>query len=59
MAEYITKDQAISVVAASTDYDEEWLVEDIKELPPADVVEVVRCKDCAGKKACDLWGVLS
>ena len=28
MPEYITKEQAISVVTASTDYDEEWLVED-------------------------------
>lgn len=41
MPEYITKEQAISVVTASTDYDEEWLVEDIKELPPADVAPVV------------------
>lgn len=46
MTEYITKEQAISVVTASTDYDEGWLVEDIEALPAADVVEVVRCKDC-------------
>lgn len=44
--EYITKEQAISVVTASTDYDEGWLVEDIEALPAADVVEVVRCEDC-------------
>lgn len=22
-----------------------------------DVAEVVRCKNCAGKKACDVWGI--
>lgn len=28
----------------------------IDDAPTIDAVEVVRCKDCAGKKACDLWG---
>ena len=28
----------------------------IDDAPTVDAVEVVRCKDCAGKKACDLWG---
>ena len=28
----------------------------INDAPTIDAVEVVRCKDCAGKKACDIWG---
>lgn len=27
----------------------------IDDAPTVDAVEVVRCKDCAGKKACDIW----
>lgn len=28
----------------------------IDDAPTVDAVEVIRCKDCAGKKACDIWG---
>lgn len=63
MEEYITKEQAIAAMEQVTR--PECFIEDtqkdfakiIEELPPADVVEVVRCKDCAGKKACDVWGI--
>ena len=55
MIEYITKEQALEAVRGKM-----WPGEieaAIKAVPPADVVEVVRCKDCAGKKACDVWGI--
>lgn len=63
MEEYITKKQAIAAMEQVTR--PECFIEDtrknfvkiIEELPAADVVEVVRCKDCAGKKACDVWGI--
>lgn len=63
MEEYITKEQAIAAMEQVTR--PECFIEDtrknfariIEELPAADVVEVVRCKDCAGKKACDVWGI--
>lgn len=50
MADYIDR-QALDVVAF-TDRDGtfsdgiQWLLEYIDALPPADAVEVVRCKDC-------------
>lgn len=55
MIEYITKEQALEAVSGKM-----WpgeLEAAIKAIPPADVVEVVRCKDCTGKKACDVWGI--
>lgn len=55
MTEYITKAQALEAVHGKM-----WPGEieaAIKAIPPVDVVEVVRCKDCAGKKACDVWGI--
>lgn len=63
MEAYITKNQAIHAMEQVTQ--PECFIEDtrknfariIEELPAADVVEVVRCKDCAGKKACDVWGI--
>lgn len=63
MEGYITKNQAIHAMEQVTQ--PECFIEDtrknfariIEELPAADVVEVVRCKDCAGKKACDVWGI--
>ena len=62
MPEYITKEQAVDEVwDAFTSRDDPDLgrviEENIERLPAADVVEVVRCKDCAGKKACDVWGI--
>ena len=63
MEAYITKNQAIHAMEQVTR--PECFIEDtrknfariIEELPAADVVEVVWCKDCAGKKACDVWGI--
>ena len=58
MTEYITKEQAIDEVwDAFTSRDDPDLgrviEENIKRLPPVDVVEVVRCKDCADFRP---WG---
>ena len=59
MEEYITKEQAIAAMEQVTQ--PECFIEDtrknfakiIEELPAADVVEVVRCKDCADFRP---WG---
>ena len=51
MTEYITKEQALEAVSGKM-----WpgeLEAAIKAIPPADVVEVVRCKDCADFRP---WG---
>lgn len=51
MTEYITKEQALEAVRGKM-----WPGEieaAIKAIPPADVVEVVRCKDCADFRP---WG---
>lgn len=40
--EYISKQDALECVT----YDEEYTTEQIKGLPSADVVPVVRCRDC-------------
>ena len=58
MTEYITKEQAIDEVwDAFMSHDDPDLgrviEENIKQLPAADVVEVVRCKDCADFRP---WG---
>ena len=58
MTEYITKEQAIDEMwDAFTSRDDPDLgrviEENIKRLPAADVVEVVRCKDCADFRP---WG---
>ena len=55
MNEYISRDAAISKIrdqgVLGGDYDayerEEDVVNTLKSIPAADVVEVVRCKDCA------------
>lgn len=62
MTEYITKEQAIDEVwdafMSRDDPDLGRVIEEnIERLPAADVAPVVRCKDCAGKKACDVWGI--
>ena len=46
--------------AESYDYANDELISIISQeafLAKKDIVEVVRCKDCAGKKACDIWGI--
>ena len=51
MTEYITKEQALEAVKGKM-----WPGEieaAIKAIPPADIVEVVRCKDCADFRP---WG---
>lgn len=51
MTEYITKEQALEAIKGKM-----WPGEieaAIKAIPPADVVEVVRCKDCADFRP---WG---
>lgn len=66
MTEYITKEQAIDEVwDAFMSHDDPDLgrviEENIKRLPAADVVEVVRCKDCEYSRKdgiflwCDRW----
>ena len=54
MAEYIEREAAINKRRRVTEYDEAGFsvtysgvpVEEINNIPAADVVEVVRCKDC-------------
>lgn len=51
--EYISKQAALECVT----YDEEYTAEQIKGLPPADVVLVVRCDDCkyyGSRRWCEL-----
>lgn len=61
MPEHITKERAIDEVwDAITMRDDPELgrviEENIERVPAADVVEVVRCRDCVGKKSCYIWG---
>ena len=51
MTEYITKEQALEAVRGKMWPDE--IEAAIKAIPPADVVEVTRCKDCADFRP---WG---
>ena len=56
MKEYIEKAAALDVVKrTSGDYAAAWL--EIAHMPTADVVEVVRCKDCIwrGREECALF----
>ena len=49
MVEYIVKEQAFEAILSAIDITgEQWaqVWNKIKQTPPADVVEVVRCKDC-------------
>ena len=64
MTEYITKEQAIDEVwDAFTSRDDPDLgrviEENIERLPAADVVEVVRCKDCRHKQVDEIIFALS
>ena len=50
MVEYIVKEQAFEAILSAIDITgEQWaqVWNKIKQTPPADVVEVVRCKNCA------------
>lgn len=48
MADYISREAAISeILSEPTDaHYPSWYAEKLKQIPAADVVEVVRCKDC-------------
>lgn len=57
MAEYIKREDAIRVVEK---YFTDWIelnpdicLDGIRSLPAADVVEVVRCKDCIHRPQCE------
>ena len=43
MSDYIKRDDAENIMLGSCDESALWK---LRRLPPADVVEVVRCKDC-------------
>mgnify|MGYP004505899979 CR=1 FL=1 len=49
----VTKDGVVVLKPDTLDK----LHEAVKAMPAEDVVKIVRCQDCAGKKACDLWGI--
>ena len=51
MTDYISRQAAIEAVrlvykSYLPEDSEPWIIEQLHELPAADVVEVVRCKDC-------------
>ena len=56
MTDYISRQAAIGAVGDTdllTKEEAFWAVECIKEVPTADVVEVVRCKDCKHDHKCN------
>ena len=58
MVEYITRDDAVHLIfIAATSGRTAGALKMLRERIVTDVVEVVRCKGCAGKKACDVWGI--
>lgn len=57
MVEYITRDDAVHLIfIAATSGRTAGALKMLRERIVTDVVEVTRCKDCVGKKACDIWG---
>ncbi len=60
MTEYITKEQALEAVTRNLAlYGDEWIAayNIVSAIPPADVVPVVRCKDCENAiMSCDEFG---
>lgn len=60
MSDYIKKGDAIEEVNTWSMFGNDNLESRLKRLPSADVVEVVRCKDCkfwdSGCRWCELWG---
>ena len=55
MTEYITKEQAIELLHYNSDEKCAAIIADVEELESADVVEVVRCKNCKHKKVGSDW----
>lgn len=62
MGEYVSRTAALQAVGDihPLDYNGQGIVERIKAIPAADVVEVVRCKDCVHRDPedhkCDCGG---
>ena len=56
MKEYIEREAVIKIILGQPPepHYPEWYYRDVKEIPAADVVEVVRCKDC--KYSIDIIG---
>lgn len=57
MTEYITKEQAIKALDHCELFEDERedIAEEINAIPAADVVEVVRCKDCESAYGKDIF----
>ena len=56
MPRYINEDEFCEYIRKSTTPSgAEWTVSKIKDMPSADVVEVVRCKDCKKQNDCGLY----
>lgn len=63
MADYISRQKAIEAImdlpncpnGYSDTYDKECIISTIEEVPTADVVEVVRCKNCKWWKSSFTW----
>ena len=55
MSDYISREAAIEVVCASGDWLE--VCDRLEQLPSADVVEVIRCRDCRHyhEETADTW----
>lgn len=64
MTDYIKREDAIKAFdpLQRQDWYTPWIVETLKDLPPADVEPVVRCKDCRHRIkwndsfGCAFWG---
>ena len=64
MADYISRQKAIEAImdlpncpnGYSDTYDKECIIGILEEVPTADVVEVVRCKDCEYYQRDLMWG---
>lgn len=57
MADYISREAALEITTRTCgDYDAAFA--EIRKLPAADVVEVVRCRDCKHKARTDANGIV-
>lgn len=58
VTKYIERDKAVKLIFLAADAGRAAnALSLLGKESVADVVEVVRCKDCAGKKACEIWGI--
>ena len=69
MSDYISREAAIKEIldlhdcynGFSDTYDKACIVGALEEVPTADVVEVIRCKDCSKREICrttNIWAVV-